>query len=54
MNLNVLTKETSSMEYRCTICGKKITNKKSIENKMGKTCLHKFREGYRGIQVRMA
>jgi hypothetical protein len=41
-------------EHYCIICKKKITNKKSIENKMGKTYIHKFKEGYRGIQARLA
>ncbi len=40
-------------EQHCVICKKKITNPKSIQNKMGRKCLHKYNLGVVGIQSAM-
>jgi hypothetical protein len=34
----------------CLICHRKLTNKKSIERRIGDICHTKFNKGYRGIQ----
>lgn len=41
-------------KHYCIICKKKLTNPKSIQQKMGKRCLYKYKTGVVGIQSAMA
>lgn len=38
---------------RCLICGKKLTNPKSVERSCGDICFKKYNKGCRGIQMRI-
>lgn len=38
-------------KHHCIICRRKLTNPKSIQQKMGEVCHKKFNAGYKGIQM---